>query len=62
MGNKKLNPPEYKSEEEQEKADIKFGVMGLISRMVGFIHSFKELSQNKDTNSRVDLRVPVKKE
>lgn len=47
MFNKWMNPPDYKTEEEEEMANLNFSLWDLGKRMLGFVHSFKESTDNK---------------
>ena len=40
--NKWVNPPEFKTQEEREKSQVKFGMSDLITRTKGYITAFRE--------------------
>lgn len=52
-----LNPPEYKTQEEREKAQLKFGISDIITRLSGYVRALRETTDNK-TELR-ELRVPT---
>ena len=49
--NKKINPVEYRSAEEQEKAEIPYGLPALFNRMSGLIDSLREKNRNQSVQS-----------
>ena len=46
LANKKINPPEYRDEEEQEKAEQHFGVWDGLMRGAGWIFALRERNNN----------------
>jgi len=42
-----LNPPEYASEEEEKKANHRWGIADSINRVLGYIMAFRESTDNK---------------
>ena len=42
-----LNPPEYTSQEAEEKGNIRFGLYDVWSRFKGYISAYRETTDNK---------------
>ena len=51
-----LNPPEYKTNEEREKSQLKFGISDIVTRLSGYIRAARESSDNK--KELTELRLP----
>ncbi len=50
-----LNPPEYKSEEDREKAQLKFGISDILTRATGYVRALREKTDNKTELNEIRL-------
>jgi len=55
-----LSPPEYKTQEDKEKSEVKFGLSDMFTRMIGYIRAMRESADNK--TELTELRLPRKKD
>ena len=52
---RQMQPPEYHTEEEREKANQKFGIQDAINRAIGYSRAMRERSDNKQELKEVRL-------
>ena len=60
MINKRINPPEFKSQEEQQKSEMRFGLFDMWQRMVGYIDAVREKNQNQQDKLKIYVPKEIK--